>query len=284
MQLLTQELRRKLPPLYATEDVPASDKMVVAKFFTPDAEWTWYAVEFDGEDTFFGYVDGLSGEWGYFYLSELQRARGPHGLPVERDLYFQPRPFGNLEGGGEMLRGASRTSGYQPGQYDTQAGGSSPFSGDAEYPDDDPAMPDGYDYDASSDAPVRPADTTRNEVGQGGVTTAKFAKAWSSAASAGERAAGSAKVAKFALEQPGSSWDNRGDGFELAGKAWVTFHGDTPFVRWAAKQGLVQRHDGAWRFTVPGTSHDRCAAYAHEMVRVLAEGGVPAAAGSRVEE
>jgi len=281
MKLLTQELRRKLPPLYATEDVPTADKLVVAKFFTPDAEWTWYACEFDGEDTFFGYVEGHEGEWGYFYLSELQRARGPYGLPVERDLYFEPRPFSAIQRTG--ARGP-RSAAYQPGQYDPQSGGSGPFSGEGEYPDDDPSMPDAYDYSVSSDEPLRPEDTTRNEVGQGGITTAKFAKVWAEAASAGERAAGAAKVAKFALEQPGSLWDNRGEGFELAGKAWVTFHGDTPLVRWAAGQGLVQRHDGAWRFTVPGISHDRCAAYAHEMVRVLADSGVPSSAGSRVEE
>lgn len=32
-------------------------------------------------------------EWGYFVLSELSEARGPLGLPIERDLYFKPGPF-----------------------------------------------------------------------------------------------------------------------------------------------------------------------------------------------
>jgi hypothetical protein len=92
--LLTQELRAKLPPLYSTEEIPTADKMVVAKFFSPYSNWTWYAVEFDGEDTFFGYVDGLEGEWGYFSLAELEQARVFGRVPaVERDKYFEPRRF-----------------------------------------------------------------------------------------------------------------------------------------------------------------------------------------------
>jgi len=35
MQLLTRELRRKLPALYSQENV--ADPMVICKFFTPDA-------------------------------------------------------------------------------------------------------------------------------------------------------------------------------------------------------------------------------------------------------
>ena len=36
---------------------------------------------------FFGLVDGLEAELGYFWLSELTGVRGPLGLPIERDLY-----------------------------------------------------------------------------------------------------------------------------------------------------------------------------------------------------
>lgn len=32
---------------------------------------------------------GLEAEWGYFLLSGLESARGPLGLPIERDLYFE---------------------------------------------------------------------------------------------------------------------------------------------------------------------------------------------------
>lgn len=88
IKLLTQELRRKLPELYSQEN--EADPMVICKFFTPDAGWTWYVIEFDGQDLFFGYVIGIEPELGYFTLSELSEVRGVLGLPVERDLWFKP--------------------------------------------------------------------------------------------------------------------------------------------------------------------------------------------------
>ena len=90
MKLLTQEIRRKLPPL-GSQDSLGSKAVAHVKFFTPDSNWTWYATEFDGQDTFFGLVDGHEKELGYFSLSELQAVRGPMGLAVERDLYWQPK-------------------------------------------------------------------------------------------------------------------------------------------------------------------------------------------------
>lgn len=92
MKLLTKELREKFPNIYETEAVPTEEKVVIAKFFHPWGSWTWYATEFDGDDTFFGLVDGFELEWGYFSLSELQSVRGPLGLGIERDLHFgQPK-------------------------------------------------------------------------------------------------------------------------------------------------------------------------------------------------
>ena len=92
MKLLTEELRKQFPKLYSTENVPTDEKVVIAKFFTPWTNWTWYATEFDGKDLFFGLVDGLEKEWGYFSLSELESISGPAGLKIERDIYFgQPK-------------------------------------------------------------------------------------------------------------------------------------------------------------------------------------------------
>jgi len=96
MQLLTQELRDKLPPLYASENLPPDKVMAVCKFFTPDSNWTWYAVEFDGENLFFGLVDGMEMEPGYFCLSELETSTGPMGLHIERDLYWRPRTLAEI--------------------------------------------------------------------------------------------------------------------------------------------------------------------------------------------
>jgi hypothetical protein len=66
------------------------------KFFTPDSNWTWYASEFDGEDLFFGLVAGLETELGYFSLRELQEVHGSMGLPIERDLHFEPKTLNEL--------------------------------------------------------------------------------------------------------------------------------------------------------------------------------------------
>jgi len=98
MQLLSPELRAQLPKRYAEEGV--SDPLVHCKFFTPDSSWTWYVTEGDEDDgdvRFFGYVIGFEREWGYFLLSELESVRGPMGLPVERDLYFTPCRFNEIE-------------------------------------------------------------------------------------------------------------------------------------------------------------------------------------------
>ena len=97
MKLLTAELRQKLPRLGAQDG--AADPMVYAKFFTPDSGWTFLVMEGEEEEClddpradfrFFGFV------MGYFLLSELEQARGPWGLPIERDLHFKAAPLSQV--------------------------------------------------------------------------------------------------------------------------------------------------------------------------------------------
>lgn len=90
MKLLTEEIRKRLPPLYA-QDGKGGKAIAWLKLFTPDANWSWYITEFDGKDMFFGLVDGHCKELGYFSLSELESVHGALGLPIERDLYWQPK-------------------------------------------------------------------------------------------------------------------------------------------------------------------------------------------------
>jgi hypothetical protein len=106
VDLITKELRKKLPPLYSQEKV--KDPIVHAKYFTPDSSWTWYVLEFDGKDTFFGYVDGLEPELGYFGLLELESVRGPLGLRRERDLYWEPKPLSEVQQEVMARRGCKR--------------------------------------------------------------------------------------------------------------------------------------------------------------------------------
>lgn len=93
LKLMTDAIRAQLPPLGDTEGIPLASKVAYVKYFTPDSNWTWYGCEFDGLDTFFGYVQGMESEWGYFSLEELSSVRGPLGLSVERDLAFSPQPI-----------------------------------------------------------------------------------------------------------------------------------------------------------------------------------------------
>ena len=90
MKLLTEGIREKLPALYA-QDGKGGEAVAYVKFFTPDSSWTFWATEFDGEDTFFGLVDGQERELGHFSLAELQKVRGPMGLPIERDKFWKPK-------------------------------------------------------------------------------------------------------------------------------------------------------------------------------------------------
>ena len=95
MMLLTKELREQLPPLYASEQI--DDPMVVCKFFYPDFHWRWYAIEFDGKDTFFGYV-GL-----FRHRSLCEHVRGVFaGAAAEAEVH---QPFDDA---GRGARGGGR--------------------------------------------------------------------------------------------------------------------------------------------------------------------------------
>jgi hypothetical protein len=97
MKLLTKAIKNKLPKLYETEEIATKDKVVQVKFFCPWNSWTWYGVEFNPEtNIFFGYVDGHYGEWGYFNLDELKSITHWSTLKIERDMYFEPKPFNEI--------------------------------------------------------------------------------------------------------------------------------------------------------------------------------------------
>src|SRR2546429_6314983 len=89
--LLPQDLRDTLPTLGKT----AKQKNPIAhiRFFYPDFHWTWYGIEFDGKDIFYGFVDGDFPEYGTFSLQELMENRGKLGCEIERDLSFTPLPM-----------------------------------------------------------------------------------------------------------------------------------------------------------------------------------------------
>jgi len=82
-----------MPKLYETEDVFPQDKVVQMHFFLGGCDW--YAVEFDGEDIFFGFAclnnDIQNAEWGYFSLRELSEVKACGWQEVDRDLHWEPK-------------------------------------------------------------------------------------------------------------------------------------------------------------------------------------------------
>ncbi|HHT9136978.1 MAG TPA: DUF2958 domain-containing protein [Candidatus Wunengus sp. YC60] len=98
MQLLTKELLQKFAKIGRQED--SKDPIVIAKFFNPAGAGTWYATEYDPSTReFFGYVSifgDWNDEWGSFSLAELESYRGPMGLGIERDRYFDEQPISQV--------------------------------------------------------------------------------------------------------------------------------------------------------------------------------------------
>ena len=105
MKLLTQEIRNRIPKLYA-QDGKGDKAIAHVKFFNPAGSWTWYATEGqpvlddEGKEVnfeFFGLVYGHEKELGYFTLNDLASIKGPFGLGIERDKFFSPKPLGECK-------------------------------------------------------------------------------------------------------------------------------------------------------------------------------------------
>ena len=98
MQLITKELEELIPKMYSDENTKLEDKIVYAKLFTPDSNWTWWILEYDkAERICFAMVHGIEKELGYVSITELESIKGPMGLKVERDLHFTPTRYGDIE-------------------------------------------------------------------------------------------------------------------------------------------------------------------------------------------
>lgn len=92
----TQSRLDKIPQLYETESIPLQDKLIYLHFFIGSSDW--YVAEYDGDDTFFGYVifkgDLACTEWGYFSFSELKNVKvGLVEVDCELEEYWEVRRF-----------------------------------------------------------------------------------------------------------------------------------------------------------------------------------------------
>jgi len=92
MKLMTKEISRMAQGQYSMGN-ELETQNVVAKFFDPTSQWTWYLMNQDPDDPdyLWGIVRGFEVEIGSFSLSELQSGKGRLGIGIERDLYFKPR-------------------------------------------------------------------------------------------------------------------------------------------------------------------------------------------------
>ena len=80
----------KLPTIAATREV--ADPIAKVKLFT--GSWTWFIAGYDPETRrAYGLVSGFEDETGDIDMPELVNIRGQFGLPIERDLYWEPRPL-----------------------------------------------------------------------------------------------------------------------------------------------------------------------------------------------
>ena len=97
MALFTQEQTEQLVAncqaqiVHMDNDQPDIDFKPVVKLFTPDAQCTWLLTELGLDDIAFGLCDLGMGmpEVGFVSMRELREARGPLGLPIERDEHFE---------------------------------------------------------------------------------------------------------------------------------------------------------------------------------------------------
>lgn len=88
-KLLTKAMIKNIPMLYTTEHQPMGERMVTAKFFHPLTKFTYYVLEFDGNNTFFGICKRAGVELDYITLADLRNMR-ILGLIAERDLSWEP--------------------------------------------------------------------------------------------------------------------------------------------------------------------------------------------------
>ena len=89
---------RSADRLPSVDEARMADQPVArVKVFDPTGSWTWYIAGYDPETRrAWGFVDGFESEVGTFDMGELCALRGRFGLPVDRDLYWTPRPLFGL--------------------------------------------------------------------------------------------------------------------------------------------------------------------------------------------
>lgn len=79
MEIINEKSTQNIPHLYSQDGLNKAS--IVYMILEGINGWKWYITEFDGKDTFFGFVQGDYPEWGYVSKSELNKL-------IEKDFIF----------------------------------------------------------------------------------------------------------------------------------------------------------------------------------------------------
>ena len=97
MKLMTQAQKNKMIKNHNNQDGTKDFKAVI-KLFDPTGSGTWYLSELDPNTNIaFGLCYLGYSELGYVSLDELSNLKVKMGLGIERDLYFTPKTFDELQ-------------------------------------------------------------------------------------------------------------------------------------------------------------------------------------------
>ena len=93
-QKLLRKVELDLFKKHGCQDGKGGDALVIARLFHPISSYTWYVTEYDSETGYlFGFVVGHEMEWGTIASLHEMSNMVVHGLEVERDAWFTPKPL-----------------------------------------------------------------------------------------------------------------------------------------------------------------------------------------------
>lgn len=97
MDLIPDEFRKRLPNLGSTaKQRPVQEWIAQVRLIDAQTRISWYLIEFDGQDRFFGLMAGKHSVAGEFSLAELESLGDEKEGGVYLDRSFQPAPLIDL--------------------------------------------------------------------------------------------------------------------------------------------------------------------------------------------
>ena len=93
MKIITKAVEAAFAKQGDTSNKSMAEIKIVMKLFNPQGSGTWYIYEHVEDDIYMAFVnlgDPICAECGTVSMSELMEYRGWLGLPLERDMHFDP--------------------------------------------------------------------------------------------------------------------------------------------------------------------------------------------------